>query len=137
LKHHWDYRLRLGKGSNAVAATNIQWYRFEKTLTDPAYEELIAGIETVKADEADPYEHQGVKVLSSDVRPGSTVHVDLNGADASGVELRVVGASGVVVSNGKVNADGSFVMPTGIPTGLYIVTFEYDGNKDVVKLFVR
>ena len=137
LKHHWDYRLRLGKGSNAVAATNIQWYRFEKTLTDPAYEELISGIETVKADEADPYEHQGVKVLSSDIRPGSTVHVDLNGADASGVELRVVGASGVVVSNGKVNADGSFVMPTGIPTGLYIVTFEYDGNKDVVKLFVR
>ncbi len=137
LKHHWDYRLRLGEGSVAVAATDIQWYCFEQTLKDKAYEEYISGIGTVESDEASPYDHKGIQVLSSDVRPGSTVHTDLNGAVASDIELRIVGASGIVVANGKVNADGSFVMPTGIPTGMYIATFTYDGNKDVIKLFVR
>lgn len=137
LKHHWDYRLRLGKGAVAVAATDIQWYRFEKTLTDPAYEELITGISDVKADEADPYESNGVSILSSDIHQGSNVQVNLNGANAKDVVLRLVGTSGVVVADGHVNSDGSFVIPTGIPSGLYIATFTYNGKKDVVKIIVK
>jgi hypothetical protein len=134
-KHHWDYRLRLGEGAIAVADPYIKWYYYERSLSDPAYEELLSGIREVH--QGDTPDTEGVRIMSSRFNPGSTVNVDLNGVNPSDIRLRIIGASGVVCADGRVNADGSFQLPANIRSGLYIILFAHHNKKDVFKVIVK
>jgi len=134
-KHHWDYRLRLGQGAMAVADPYIKWFYYERQLTDPAYEKLISGIREVhSATLTDP---DDIRIMSSRFSQGSTVNVDLAGLKPSDIYLRIIGASGVVCADGRLNSDGSFQMPTNIPNGLYFIRFSHHNQQKVFKVIVK
>ena len=134
-KHHWDYRLRLGEGAIATADPYIKWYYYERTLTDPAYEKLISGIREIN--NGNTPDSEGIKIMSSHFSPGSTVSVDLNGVNPSDIRLRIIGASGVVCADGRVNADGSFQLPANLHNGLYIILFSHNNKKETFKVIVK
>ena len=134
-KHHWDYRLRLGEGAIAVADPYIKWFYYERQLTDPAYEKLISGIREVNA--GNTSDSDEIRIMSTRFSQGSNVNVDLNGANPSDIRLRIIGASGVVCADGRVNTDGSFQMPNNIPNGLYVIVFTYNNRQKVFKVIVK
>ena len=133
-KHHWDYRLRFGNGTLGTADPYIKWYYYENTLHDTEFE---TGIRPVEADRAELVNHEGVKILNGQIEAGRDVQIDLGGIDPSDVTVRMVGASGVVVANGKLAANGALNIPANIPSGLYVVTFAYGDNRDVIKIIVK
>ena len=134
-KHHWDYRLRMGQGAIAVADPYIKWFYYERKLTDPAYEELISGIKAPTVDNGSDVDE--IRIMSTRFAQGSTVSMDLNGVNPTDVRLRIVGATGVVCADGRLNPDGSFQMPTNIPNGLYIIRLDYNRQHKVFKVVVR
>ena len=134
-KHHWDYRLRLGEGAIAIADPYIKWFFYERQLTDPTYEKLISGIREVNAGNSS--DSDDIRIMTTRFSQGNTVNVDLNGANPSDIRLRIIGASGVVCADGRVNPDGSFQMPTNIPNGLYVILFTYNNRQKVFKVIVR
>lgn len=133
-KHHWDYRIRLGEGALGVADPYIKWYYYEQTLKDNNF---IAGIKDVEVDKFDDLSEKNIKVMSGNVKVGEKVLVDLDGINPSNVSIRIVGLQGAVVKAGKLNADGTFTMPSNVPAGLYVVTFSYNGQRQVVKLIAK
>ncbi len=133
-KHHWDYRLRLGKGALQTADPYIKWFYYENTLHDTEFE---TGIKTVDNDCAEMVNEGGVKILSGMINAGQNIQIDLGGINPSEVTVRMVGISGVVVAGGQLNADGSLTIPAGLPGGLYVVTFAYGKNRDVFKIIVK
>ena len=130
LKHHWDYRLRLGEGAEAIADTYTKWFNYEDDLIDTDYETGIKDIiENKAADE--------VKILTGYVKAGSKVQLELGNIEPKDIAVRIVGATGVVVKSGTVAADGSFTMPANLNSGLYVVAFNYGGQKKTFKVIVK
>ena len=118
-----------------MADPYIKWYYYERKLTDPAYEQLISGIDVPTVDNRSDVDN--IRILSTRFSEGSTVKVDLNGVNPSDVRLRIVGASGVVCAESRLNSDGSFLMPANISNGLYIIRFDYNHQHKVFKVVVR
>lgn len=133
-KHHWDYRLRLGQGALATADPTIKWYFYENTLHDVDFE---TGIDNVRRDYNEAIDTNGVKILSGTASAGQNVETDLGGINPDDVTVRMVSISGVVVANSSLNPDGSFTIPAGIPSGLYVVTFTHGNKRDVFKIIVK
>ena len=139
-KHHWDYRIRLGKNANQVADIYKKWYYYEQNITDPSYDPVGIGeveIEGGRENGSDKNEYQGIRLMSGNIRVGDCLNLDLNGTDPHHVVARIVGAQGVVVQTGTLNADGTFTLPNNIPAGFYIVSFAHDGKKDVFKIIIK
>lgn len=133
-KHHWDYRLRFGSGALAVADPYIKWFFYENTLRDTEFE---TGIQDVERDYAEITNTDGVKILSGMIQAGQSLQLDLGGINPSDVTVRMVGISGVVVAGGRLESNGSFILPGNLPSGLYVLTFAYGENRDVVKIVVK
>jgi hypothetical protein len=75
--------------------------------------------------------------MSSVVKSGDIVQIDLNGANASDIKVRIVGLSGVIVESGDLNADGTFSIPAGLRKGLYFITFSNGERRDVFKVLMK
>ena len=134
-KHHWDYRLRFGQGAMAVADPYIKWFYYERQLTDPAYEKLISGIHEVRNTTlTDP---DDIRIMSSHFSQGSTVSVDIAGLNHDDIRIRIIGASGVVCADGRLNSDGTFQLPANIPNGLYFIRFTHHNQQKVFKVMVK
>ncbi len=136
-KHHYDYRIKLGKGALLVADRYKRWYFYEQTITDPALQEYITGIKDVEYGDTElPGPTTKIRILTSVIRGGETIQLDLNGVDANDVKVRIVGLSGVVVESGKLEADGTYTMPDVFP-GMYFITLSHGLQRDVFKCIVK
>ena len=81
--------------------------------------------------------YEGVRLMSSVVKSGDNISVDLNGADANDINVRIVGLSGVIVESGNLNADGTYTIPAGLRKGLYFITFSNGDRRDVFKVLMK
>lgn len=139
-KHHWDYRLRLGENALAIADTYQKWYFYEKTITDPNYDEqaILTGVESVRSNVsvADSDEAR-VRIMSTVIRSGNTVQLQLDGVEPSDVRVHMMGLSGIVVDAAPLNSDGTYTMPAGLTPGLYFVKFTHRGKVDTYKVLVK
>lgn len=138
-KHHWDYRIRLGENALAIADTHLKWFFYENTIKDAIYDEDKAvGIEDINQQPtiADSNEAH-VKILTSVIRSGNTVQLQLDGVSASDVKVHMVGLSGVIVDAANLNSDGTYTMPTNLNSGLYIIKFTHHGKVDTYKVIVK
>lgn len=133
-KKHWDYRIKLGEGALATASKDCRWYFYERTITD---QEFVTDIEEVEIGNTEMPKYNGVRLMSSVVRSGDRVQVDLNGADASNINVRIVGLSGVAVESGKLEADGTYTIPAGLRKGLYFITFSNGAQRNVFKVLMQ
>jgi len=139
-KHHWDYRLRLGDNALAIADTYQKWYFYEKTVTDPDYDEqaILTGIKTVRANEAVAESDEAhVRIVSSILRSGNTVQLQLDGVEPSEVKVHMIGLSGIVMDAAPLRADGTYTLPANLTHGLYFVKFAYRGKVDTYKVLVK
>ena len=132
-KHHYDYRIRLGEGALAVAATNIRWYFYEQNLTDPTF----TGIESVQQQPATGKSDLGFRILSSVLKGGQRVQLDLNGVPASEVQAHLVGSSGVVIASQTVAQDATVQLPASLSRGLYILSLRHNGAVQSFKVYAE
>ena len=133
-KHHWDYRIRLKKNAWQIADVYQKWYLYEQTVTDPNYN--ATDIKPIAQSEPE-LEEAKVKIMSGTIVLGGKIQTDLSGIKADDVKVRMIGASGVAVNAGKLNYDGSFTVPSNIPAGFYVITFNHNGKTDVFKVIVK
>jgi hypothetical protein len=133
-KKHWDYRIKLGEGALATASKDCRWYFYERTITD---QEFVTDIEEVEIGNTEMPKYNGVRLMSSVVKSGDRVQVDLNGADASNINVRIVGLSGVAVELGKLETDGTYTIPAGLRKGLYFITFSNGAQRNVFKVLMQ
>ena len=134
-KHHWDYRLRLGKNAYQIASKDQKWYYYEKTITDPNYDPV--GIDAVELNDENFQQAKSVRVNNGRIYAGCTLSTELVGVDADDVTVRMVGAHGTVVKSSRLNGDGTFTVPGNIPAGFYIISFDHNGRHDVYKVIVN
>ena len=133
-KKHWDYRIKLGEGALATASKDCKWYFYEKTITD---QDFVTDIKDVEFGDTELPKYEGVRLMSSVVKSGDNISVDLNGADANDINVRIVGLSGVVVESGNLNSDGTYTIPAGLRKGLYFITFSNGDRRDVFKVLMK
>lgn len=131
---HYDYRVKLGDGAVAVADKDIRWYFYEQTLTDTDYETAIS---SVTADDTTEGSEGTIRIVSSLLRGGGSVQLDLGSIPAEEVTARLVGLSGVVVSSQQVSPQGTVQLPDNLNRGLYVLTLHYDGNTYAQKMYVQ
>lgn len=139
-KKHHDYRIRLGENCIDVASRNCRWYFNEQTIVDNDYndfKEYVTGIRDVTYSKSDNTSFDGVRLMSGVLRGGERLQIDLNGCNASDITVRILGMSGLLVEAGRLDAGGSFTLPTDMMPGMYFITFTHGGKRDVYKVFVR
>ncbi len=133
-KHHFDYRVKLGEGALAVADRYQRWYFHEQTIIDEAFETGIKDVEY--GDTEVQRESNKIRILTSVIRGGETVQLDLNGINADDVKVRIVGLSGIIIESGNLNSEGNFTMPEVYP-GLYFITLSHGSQREVFKCIVK
>ena len=129
-KHHWDYRIRLGEGALAIADTYTRWYNYEQDLKDA----FSTGIQAVQGTSK---KEQQIHVMSTAAVRGNVIRLDLGGINPADVTVRAVGASGILVQQGHLSADGTFLVPANMPAGLCFFTFAYGNERQTVKMIVK
>ncbi len=129
-KHHWDYRIRLGEGAMAIADTYTRWFNYEQELKD----DYITGIDAVKGNSTADGK---LRMMSTAAVRGNVIRLDLGDVNPADVTVRVVGASGVTVQQGRLGADGTFLVPANLPAGLCFFTFTYGNEHQTVKMIVK
>lgn len=135
-KHHYDYRIRLGEGATAIASHNkVRWYFYEQNLTDPTY----TGIDDVQPDAQPSAEKAelGFRILSSVLKSGQRIQLDLNGVRPDQVEAHLVGLSGVVIASQTVSPDATVQLPAGLTRGLYVLSLRHNGAIQSFKVFAE
>lgn len=130
-KKHFDYRIRLGEGANAVASKDIRWFLYEQTLKDTDYETAISSVQSGR-NSAD-----GIIIKSSLLRAGGTVQLDLGDINPADVTAHLVGLSGVLIDQQTVGGDGTVSLPYTLPRGLYVLSLEYGGKIQSQKMYVE
>ena len=129
-KHHWDYRIRLGEGAKAIADTYTRWYKYEDELQD----DYITAINSVK--DMTP-QGQKIHMMSTVAVRGNVIRLDLGDINPADVTVRAVGTSGVLVHQGRLNADGTYTIPANMPSGLCFFTFAHGNEHQTVKMIVK
>ena len=132
-KKHFDYRVRLGDGALGVASKDIRWYFYEQTLKD---NDFLTGVGRVEAD-GQAHAYKGIRLMSTELRGGQQVQLDLNGIPASELTAHLVGASGVVIDEQPVSAGATVQLPAGLPRGLYILSLLRKGDIQAFKIYVK
>lgn len=130
-KKHFDYRIRLGENALAVASKDIRWYLYDQTLTDTEFETGIATIHSNANADA------SIRILSSSLRSGMPVRLDLGNIPASEVTAHLVGISGVVIDQQAVSSEGTIQLPHNLRRGLYILAFKHNGKVLSQKVYVE
>lgn len=132
-KKHFDYRIRLGEGATAVASPEVKWYFYEQNFTDPTYTAVESVGESRREDSSD----LGIRILSSVLKAGQRVQLDLNGVPASEVQAHLVGCTGVLISSQTVSPDGSVQLPAFLPRGLYVLSLLHKGKIQSFKTYAE
>lgn len=139
-KHHYDYRIRLGENALAVADIYQKWYFYERTISDPTYDEadIVTGIETPQATVSTADSHEAkVHLMTTTFRPGKTIQLQLDGVEPTDVKVHMLGLSGIVVDAAPVSAAATYTLPTNLVPGLYFLKFTHHGKVDTYKVVVR
>ena len=97
-KKHFDYRIKLGEGALAIAASDVKWFMYEQNLKDTAFE---TDVKNVVADK----KNAEAKILSSTLRSGQKLQLDFQGADPTEFNAHLVGVQGVLINEQSVAAD--------------------------------
>ncbi len=137
-KHHYDYRIRLGEGATAVATHNqVRWYFYEQNLKDPTY----TGIADLHSQPSQPAASGsadlGFRILSSVLKGGQRLQLDLNGARPSDVTAHLVGISGAVIKAQTVSPDATIQLPTSLRRGLYVLSLRHHGAIQSFKVYAE
>lgn len=139
-KHHYDYRIRLGENALAIADTYQKWYFYENTITDPSYDEkaILTGIESPRQEATvDGSDEARVHIMSTIIRSGNTVQLQLDGVQPSDVKVHMMGLGGIVVDAASLNSDGTYTLPANLTPGLYFVKFTHNDKVDTYKVIVK
>ena len=78
-----------------------------------------------------------VKMLTSVIRSGYNIQLQLDGVEASDVQVHIVGLSGIIVDAAPLNRDGSYTIPSTLSHGLYFITFSHGTKADTYKVIVK
>ena len=138
-KHHYDYRLRLGDNALAIADTYQKWYFYEKSITDPNYDEVAAtGIESVRAHASVANSDEArVHIMSTLIRSGNTIQLQLDGVEPADVKVHMLGLSGIVADAASLNPDATYTLPANLIPGVYFIKFTHYGKVDTYKVLVK
>ncbi|MCH5177831.1 MAG: hypothetical protein J1F25_07385 [Prevotellaceae bacterium] len=131
-KHHWDYRLKLGEGAVGVASKDIKWFNYMQTLRDTEFE---TGIEAPSA--AEKGGSTTFRVLSTVLRAGGQVQLDLGGVPANEVQAHLVGAAGILLDSQTVSDAQTVQLPAFLPKGIYFLSLRHKGKVQTFKLFAQ
>jgi len=135
-KKHWDYRIKFGRGAYAVADIYQKWYFYERTITDPTYDEsIVTGVEDVVA--AKTHDDGQIRILSSVLKGGQRLKLDLAGIPASELKAHLVGLAGVVIDEQQVADDGTVQLPAQLQRGLYVLAINHNGKIQSFKVFAE
>lgn len=148
-KHHYDYRIRFGKGALQVADLYTKWNMNEQVLTDKNYDEdearaqqeILTSIEAPQAEEA-PSQYvpgaNGVRLLTGHCLAGHPVTVQLaSGISASDVTVNMIGLSGIIADNAPLEGN-QYLLPSNLRPGLYFLKFiQKNGKCDTYKVIVK
>lgn len=130
-KKHYDYRIKLGEGALAPASKDIRWYFYERQLVDT---DFVTGIaDTPASPESDSH----IRLLSTTLHGGSKVQFDLGTTDPTTVIAHLVGASGIVIDEQPLSADGTVQLPASLRKGMYIISLKVGGKITSSKIFVE
>lgn len=142
LKHHWDYRIKLGEGALAVASKDARWFLWEETVRDEDFE---TGIEEIQAN-ANPSNHAsaqsngddlGIRITSSVLHAGGTIQFDLGTNSASDIVAHLTGLSGVMIDEQPMSDNGTIRLPHTLPNGMYVLTLARGDQQQSYKVFVK
>lgn len=128
-KKHYDYRIKLGEGALAIAATDIRWYLYEQNLVDHEFE---TGVKNIFNEN-----NFDIRIMSSTLRSGERFHLDFGKNDATEYEAHLVGVQGVVIDKQKVASDGTIQIPANLNKGMYILALQHKGKVQTFKVFVN
>ena len=135
-KKHWDYRIKFGRGAYAVADIYQKWYFYERTITDPTFDpSIITGVEDVVA--ANRHTDGQIRILSSVLKGGQRLQLDLAGIPASELKAHLVGLAGVVIDEQQVADDGTVQLPAQLQRGLYVLAINHNGKIQSFKVFAE
>lgn len=129
-KHHYDYRLKLGKGALAPASTRVKWYMYEQNLKDTDFETAVKN-PLATADDGQ------IRLMSTVFRGGQKVQFDLGGKSADNIVAHLVGVAGVLIDRQPMAADGTVQLPAGLRKGLYILSVREGKNTQAFKIFIE
>lgn len=135
-KHHWDYRIKLGQGALACADPYQKWSLYEENIVDWGF---VTGISDVKNDASvsDGEGNDKVRIMSGMLRAGNDVQLSLGRISVQDVNVRMVGMSGVVVANGRLNSNGTYTIPANVRPGFYGITFSHGNQRDSYKVILK
>ncbi|MBQ3780276.1 MAG: hypothetical protein II801_00660 [Bacteroidaceae bacterium] len=137
-KKHWDYRIRLGRGAYAPADIYQKWYFYERTITDPTYDETIyTGVEEIAPAAKETTDEGNFRILTSILKGGQKVQLDLGGVPANEVKAHLVGLAGVVIDEQTVADDGTVQMPAHLNRGMYVLALNHNGKIQSFKVFAE
>ena len=136
-KHKWDYRLKMGEGAVGPASTTIKWYFYEQSLRDTNFETGIENVVTDPSAARATDSGTSFRLLTSVLRAGSQVQIDLNGVEGRDVVAHLVGASGILIDMQTVSDTGTIQLPASLPRGLYFLSLRHKGNIQTFKVFAE
>lgn len=135
-KKHWDYRLKLGRGAYAPADINQKWYFYERTITDPNYnEEIYTDVQEIAVNNSN--NGGKIRILSSVLKGGQKIQLDLGGIPANELKAHLVGLSGVVIDEQQVADDGTIQLPAQLQRGLYVLALNHNGKIQSFKVYAE
>ncbi len=132
-KYHWDYRIRLGEGTLAVADIYKKWFFHEQKITDEAFVTDLSSLDSRHSSITD----SDIRPISGMILRGHEVKVNIGSRNPEDIHVRLVGLPGAVIANGTLSADGTFMIPNDIPQGLYVATFAYNSKFYSHKLLIK
>ena len=148
-KHHYDYRIRFGKGALQLAELYTKWNLNEETLTDATYDEdaarakqeeatAITAPEITPAPAAGAPGANGVRLLTGNCLAGQPITVQLaSGISSSDVTVNIFGLSGIMADEAPLTGN-QYTLPSNLQSGLYFIKFiQKNGKCDTYKVIVK
>lgn len=135
-KKHWDYRLKLGRGAYATADIYQKWYFYERTITDPTFDEsVVTDIEDVTT--VNRNSDGRIRILTSVLKGGQKIQLDLAGLPARELQAHLVGLGGIVIDEQQVADDGTIQLPAQLQRGLYVLAINHNGTIQSFKVYAE
>lgn len=130
-KAKYDYRLRMLENVYQPAKAQLKWYRYSSTIKDNTF----SGIEAPEAvEQAAAFAIVPSKAV---VKPGETIRLTIPAASSLQVPVRLHAANGSLVEATSLLRDGQFTVPSGLASGVYVLTAASGKEKASVKIIVK
>ena len=136
-KHKWDYRIRLREGAKGIANQHKRWFLNEQTITDDDWTDLTPVEDIIDDENSDEYLENHLRLLTGMAMAGGEIRVDVQGINPTEVAVHMVGLQGIVADEAHLTPAGTYRLPSNLRHGLYVLAFEYRGQKLVYKVIVK